>query len=248
MADDVDSQEQIALPHLSQIALEARYLARGAGEQHPSPRTDCVANSLVNLPANGTLNVLRAHDVVEGRNILDYDMLDAAAAVDPGSTAHGTAVREYVARQKAEDAAAGRSFQQLARLSLGPANLESFIACALDKRGASRLASTTPDARVGIDDRAHEAEVIRLHGNASLRALGGTCATAATGIAELGYLYLVIRHSELLTKERQPRGEHLLLAGIEHKEPHSNREQNGVNATPAEKQLPSRDGCEGRAQ
>lgn len=202
MADDVDSQEQIALPRLSQIALDARYLARGASEQHPSPRTDCIADSLVNFSVHGTLNVLRSHDMVEGRNILDYDMLDAAATVSPGGTAHGTAVREHVTRQKAEDAAAGRCLQQLARLSLGPANLKGFVTCALGKRGTRRLASKTPDARIGIYDRAHEAEVIRLHGNAGLRALGGARATAAAGIAKLGYHYLIMRHSKLLTKER----------------------------------------------
>ena len=140
--------------------------------------------------------------MVEGRNILDYDMLDAAATVSPGGTAHGTAVREHVTRQKAENAAAGRCLQQLARLSLGPANLKGFVTCALGKRGTRRLASTTPDARIGIYDRAHEAEVVRLHGNAGLRALGGACATAAAGITKLGYLYLIMRHSELLTKKR----------------------------------------------
>ena len=140
--------------------------------------------------------------MVEGRNILDYDMLDAAATVSPGGTAHGTVVREHVTRQKAEDAAAGRCLQQLARLSLGPANLKGFVTCALGKRGTRRLASTTPDARIGIYDRANEAEVVRLHGNAGLRALGGACATAAAGITELGYLYLIMRHSELLTKKR----------------------------------------------
>ena len=202
MADDVDSQEQIALPHLSQIALDARYLARGAGEEYPSPRTDCIADFLVNVSVHGTLNVLRSHDMVEGRNILDYDMLDAAATVSPGGTAHGTAVREHVTRQKAEDAAAGRCLQQLARLSLGPANLKGFVTCALGKRGTRRLASTTSDARIGIYDRANEAEVVRLHGNAGLRALGGACATAAACITELGYLYLIMRHSELLTKKR----------------------------------------------
>ena len=202
MADDVDSQEQIALPHLSQIALDARYLARGAGEEYPSPRTDCIADFLVNFSVHGTLNVLRSHDMVEGRNILDYDMLDAAATVSPGGTAHGTAVREHVTRQKAEDAAAGRCLQQLARLSLGPANLKGFVTCALGKRGTRRLASTTSDARTGIYDRANEAEVVRLHGNADLRALGGACATAAACITELGYLYLIMRHSELLTKKR----------------------------------------------
>lgn len=202
MADDVDSQEQIALPHLSQIALDARYLARGAGEEYPSPRTDCIADFLVNFSVHGTLNVLRSHDIVEGRNILDYDMLDAAATVSPGGTAHGTAVREHVTRQKAEDAAAGRCLQQLARLSLGPANLKGFVTCALGKRGTRRLASTTSDARTGIYDRANEAEVVRLHGNAGLRALGGACATAAACITELGYLYLIMRHSELLTKKR----------------------------------------------
>ena len=183
--------------------------------------------------------------MVEGRNILDYDMLDAAATVSPGGTAHSTSVREHVARQKAEDAAAGRSLQQLVRLSLGPANLKGFVTCALGKRGTRRLASTTPDSRVGIYDRAHEAEVIRLHGNAGLRALGGARATAAAGIAKLGYHYLIMRHSKLLTKERQASSEHVLLVGIEYERPHSGHEQDGVDSTPAEEQRPSSDGHEG---
>ena len=55
-----------------------------------------------------------------------------------------------------------------------------------------------------------------MHGDARLGALRGTCTTATTGIAELGYLHLVIRHSELLTKERQASSEHVLLVGIEY--------------------------------
>lgn len=245
MTDNVDGEEQIALPRLPQVAFETRYLARGAGEQHLPPGTDCIADTEVDIPPNEALHVLRTHNTIKRRNFLDQHMLDAVAPIGPRCATNDTAAREHIARQKAEDAARRGGLQQLARLSLGPTNDEGFVTRTLGKRGTRRLAGATPDARVGIDDRAHEAGIILLHGNARLGAPRGACATAATGIAELGNLHLVIRHSELLTKERQPSSKHLLLVGIEDEHPHGCHEKDGVDGAPAEEQRPSSDGHEG---
>ena len=80
-------------PRLSQIALEARDLARGTSEEHTTTRADCIANPRVDLPAYAALDVLGAHDTIERDSVLDQHMLDMAATVGPGGSADNTAAR-----------------------------------------------------------------------------------------------------------------------------------------------------------
>lgn len=152
VADDVDGQEQAALPHLSQIALEARDLTCRAGEEDTATRADCIANPNVDPPADAALDVLGSHDAIERGSILDQHMLDAATTVGPGGSADDTTVRNHTFGQEAKDAAAGGSLQQLTGLALGPADPKSFVALTPAKRGTHRFTRMAPHAGACIDN------------------------------------------------------------------------------------------------
>ncbi len=188
MADDVDRQKSVRIGQFAQVSPHARDLAGRPSEQHAPAAAKRGAHTIVDVPADLALHILRPHDVIQAVLGLHQHMPHALAARLPSSAADdATSGQHFVRKQREHTARRGREPLVLV-FRLRPHNGLDAVLGPLAHHGANRVAPAAANAHPSIDLRPQESAPIGIHDDAGLRTLCRARAAAAARVTKPGYL------------------------------------------------------------